>query len=245
MEYGKIDEYNYGEFIEYLKSLGDEKYKKFNSGIVKDTDSEIIGIRLPELRKIAKEILKGDYEGFLRSSGKAYYEEVMLRGLVTAQIKGSFEEVRKRVDDFVPWIDNWAVNDTFCSTFKIINKFHGEFFEHIGTYLSSENPWAVRVGLVLMMDYYLVDEYIDRVLERAGNIQSVEYYVQMGKAWLVATAAAKYRDKAIEFIKTAEFDDKTFYMTVQKCVDSYRVSEEDKELLKRLREERRLLMRNA
>ena len=239
MDYSKIDEYNYCDIINHLKSIADEKYKNFHSGIVKDTGSEIIGVRLPELRKIAKEILKGDYEGFLHVSGKIYYEEVMLKGLVTAQVKGDFEDVKKRVDDFVPWIDNWAVNDTFCSTFKIIKKFHGEFFEHIETYLKSENPWAVRLGLILMMNYYLTDEYIDRVLQRAENIQSDEYYVQMGKAWLIATAAAKFRDKAIEFIKTAEFDDKTFNMTVQKCVDSFRVSKEDKDYLKSLRAERR------
>ena len=146
--------------------------------------------------------------------------------------------MKNRVDDFVPWIDNWAVNDTFCSTFKIIKNFYGEFFEHIETYLKSENPWAVRVGLVLMMNYYLTDEYIDRVLERAGNVRSDEYYVQMGKAWLIATAAAKFRDKTMNFIRTVELDDKTFNMTVQKCIDSYRISAEDKNYLKRLRKER-------
>ena len=240
MNYNKIDKYGYNDIINYLKSISDEKYKKFHSGIVKDTNSEILGVRLPELRKIAKEILKGDYEGFLENSGKTYYEEVMLRGLVTASVKGDFEDVKKRVDDFVPWIDNWAVNDTFCSTFKIIKNFYGEFFGHIETYLKSENPWAVRVGLVLMMNYYLTDEYIDRVLERAENIRSDEYYVQMGKAWLLATAAAKFRDKTMNFIRTAKFDDKTFNMTVQKCIDSYRISKEDKEELRRLKSAKRI-----
>ena len=87
MDYSKIDEYNYCEIIDYLKNIADEKYKIFNSGIVKDTESEILGVRLPELRKIAKDILKGDYEGFLHNSGKTYYEEVMLRGLIAAQVK--------------------------------------------------------------------------------------------------------------------------------------------------------------
>lgn len=237
MDFTKIDKYNYIDIINYLKSLADEKYKKFNSGIVKDTGSDIIGVRIPELRKIAKEIVKGDYEGFLENSGKVYYEEVMLRGLVTAQVKGQFEDVSRRVDEFVTWIDNWAVCDTFCSTFKIIRKFPCEFFEHIKTYLNSDNPWAVRVGLVLMMNYYLVDEYIDEVLKRVKSINSSEYYVQMGKAWLLATAAAKYRDKTIELIIN-EPDNVIFKMTVQKCVDSYRVADEDKKYLKEVRRRR-------
>ena len=86
-----------------------------------------------------------------------------------------------------------------------------------------------------MMDYYLTDEYIDRVLERADKVQSEEYYVQMGKAWLLATAFAKYRDKTLGLLENGEFDKRTFNMTVQKCVDSYRVSKEDKEYLKTLR----------
>lgn len=235
MDFRTINKDNYSEFLSYLKSFGDEKYRSFHSSLVKDTDSDIIGVRIPVLRSVAKDILKGDFIGFLENSGREYYEEIMLRGLVTAQIKGSFEETFTRVDGFIDYIDNWAVCDTFCSTLKCIKKFPEEFFGHINTYLKSENLWAKRVGLVLMMNYYLTDEYIDRVLERVDKVQSSEYYVQMGKAWLLATAFAKYRDKTLDFLKSGEFDNKTFNMTVQKCVDSYRVSKEDKEYLKTLR----------
>lgn len=235
MDFRTINKDNYSEFLSYLKSLGDEKYRNFHGSLVKDTDSYIIGVRIPVLRSVAKDILKGDVESFLASSGREYYEEIMLRGLVTAQIKGSYKEIADRVDGFIDYIDNWAVCDTFCSTLKCIKKFPEEFFGHINTYLKSENLWAKRVGLVLMMNYYLTDEYIDRVLERVDKIQSSEYYVQMGKAWLLATAFAKYRDKTLDFLKSGEFDNKTFNMTVQKCVDSYRVSKEDKEYLKTLR----------
>ena len=235
MDYKTINKENYSEFLDFLKSFGDEKYRSFNSSIVKNTQSEIIGVRIPQLRLIAKSILKGDYEGFLENSGRTYYEEVMLRGLVIAQLKGTFEEAARRADGFIEYIDNWAVSDTFCSTFKIVKKYPEEFFGHIGTYLKSENPWSVRVGLVLMMNYYLTDEYIDRVLGRADKVCSDEYYVQMGKAWLLATAFAKHRDKTLELLENGEFDNRTFNMTVQKCVDSYRVSQEDKEYLKTLR----------
>lgn len=235
MDFSNISSSNYGQFIEYLKEFADEKYKKFNSGLVPNLKCEMIGIRVPILRKIAKEIIKGDCNGFLQSSGREYYEEIMLRGIVTAQLKGSFEELAVRADDFICYIDNWAVCDTFCSTFKNVRKYPSEFFEHIKGYLNSVNPWSMRVALVMMMMYYLDDEYIDRVLECSVNVKSEEYYVQMANAWLIATAYAKFRDKAHSLIASGKLDNTTLNMTVQKCCDSYRISKEDKALLKAMR----------
>lgn len=235
MDFTVINKSNYNELIEYLKAFSDEKYREFHSRLVPNSQSEFLGIRLPVMRKISKEILKGDYEGFLTVSGTKYYEEIMLRGLVTAQIKGDFEATVKRVDEFLPYVDNWAVCDTFCNTLKGIKKFLPQFFEHIKEYMQSENPWVLRVGFVLMMTYYLSDEYIDIVLDYCEKTESEHYYVQMAKAWLMATAYAKYPEKTKHFLLIAEIDDKTFNMTIQKCIDSYRVSKEDKEFLRTLR----------
>ena len=163
MNLKSISKDNYGEFILYLKSLADEKYKKFHSGLVKTSACEIIGIRLPELRRIAKEILKGNAGLFLEICGTEYLEEAMLRSLITAQLKGSFDEVCTRVDKLIPYIDNWAVCDTFCTSFKQIKKFEREFFDHISVYLNYDDPWTQRIAFVLMLDYYVKDEYIDRV----------------------------------------------------------------------------------
>lgn len=235
MDFYNIELSNYSQFIEYLKSFADEKYRDFNSKLVPNLKCEMIGIRIPQLRKIAKEILKGDFNGFLRCGTTQYYEEIMLRGLVSAQIKGSYEEIAERADDFIHYIDNWAVCDTFCSTFKNIKKYPVEFFEHINEYLDSANPWAMRAALVLMMMYYLDGEHIDIVLERCANVKSDEYYVQMANAWLIATAYSKFRDKAHSLIVSGGLDNTTLNMTIQKCCDSYRVSKEDKELLRGLR----------
>lgn len=235
MNFLSINKNNYNEFIEYLKSISDEKYREFHSKLVPNTNLKFIGVRLPIMRKIAKEILKGDYLEFLEVCKSTYYEEVMLRGLVTAQIKGDFEDTAKRVDEFLPYVDNWAVCDTFCNTLKGIKKFLPQFFEHIKGYMQSDNPWTLRVGFVLMMTYYISDEYIDTALDFCERVKSEHYYVQMGKAWLMATAYAKHPDKTKQFLLLAEIDDKTFNMTIQKCMDSFRISKEDKIFLKTLK----------
>lgn len=236
MDFMNITKDNYGEFIEYLRDLSDEKYRQFHSGLVKDSRLVILGVRMPVMRDIAKKLLKGDFEGYMQNSGKEYYEEVMVRGIITASLKcGSFEEYRDRVAQFLPYIDNWGVCDCFCSSFKSIRKYMPEFFLYIHECLQSGEKWTQRVGLVLMLDYYLCDEYIDNVLVYCTEITSEDYYVQMAQAWLLATAYAKYPDKTKETISSGVLSGTVLRMTVQKCVDSYRVSEEDKEQLKAMR----------
>jgi len=235
MNLKSISKDNYGEFILYLKSLADEKYKKFHSGLVKTSACEIIGIRLPELRRIAKEILKGNAGLFLEICGTEYLEEAMLRSLITAQLKGSFDEVCTRVDKLIPYIDNWAVCDTFCTSFKQIKKFEREFFDHISVYLNSDDPWTQRIAFVLMLDYYVKDEYIDRVQNSVLSNNSEEYYVQMAKAWLLSIVCISYPERVFNILENGLLDKKTHNMTIQKCVDSFRISESDKNVLKLLR----------
>ncbi len=235
MDLQNINKDNYSEFVLYLQSLADEKYKKFHSGLVKTSACEIIGIRLPELRKIAKEILKRNAEMFLEICGNDYLEEAMLRSIVTARLKGSFDEVCARVDAFIPYIDNWAVCDTFCTSFKQIKKFEREFFEHMNVYLNSENQWAQRTAFVLMLCYYVSDNYIDRVESFVLSNNSGEYYVQMAKAWLLSVVCIRYPERVIDVLEKGLLDKKTHNMTIQKCVDSFRISESDKNILKSLR----------
>ena len=238
MDFTKINEDNYGEFLIYLKTLADDKYREFHSSIVNNSHLEILGIRSPMLKSIAKEILKGDYEGYLRYSGNKYYEEVMIRGFVTAQIKvTSYEEAKRLTESFLPYIDNWAVCDGYCSTFKRIKKFMPEYFEYIGELIIRDNVWHKRVALVLMLNNYLIDEYIDIVLQRCIDIYSEGYYVQMAQAWLLATAFIDYPDKVTKILKSDGLSFTVKRMTIQKCIDSFRVPGEKKEYLKQIRAE--------
>ncbi len=237
MDFTQITKENYTEFLKYLETLSDSKYRSFHSKIVKNSSLEIFGIRTPTLKEIAKQILKGDYEGYLKNSGQKYYEEVMIRGYVTAQIKTtSFEQSKELMISFLPYIDNWAVCDGYCSMFKRIKKHMPQYFDYIGELVTDKNVWNQRVALVLMLNYYLTDEYIDIVLERCKAIKSEEYYVQMAQAWLMATAYIEYSSMVKELLQSDRVSETVKRMAIQKCIDSYRIEDEEKDYLRKLRE---------
>ncbi|MBR6542879.1 MAG: DNA alkylation repair protein [Anaerotignum sp.] len=229
-------EETYADFRQELFSYGEEKYREFNASLLCSA-LPVIGIRMPLLRKTAKKIAKEDGIGFLSVCGRDTHEERMLYGLVAAELPISFEEFLPYCDVFTEeLVENWAHCDTFCASVKkIVKGNEAEFFQHIETYLQSENPWAVRVGLVMMLWHYLKEEYLAEVLVRTDAICSEHYYVRMGQAWLLATAWAKDRERMMGYVKQHHLDDWTFHKFIQKCCESYRISEEDKDYLRSLK----------
>lgn len=228
---------DYQNLVKFLKSEADPKYRDFHASLVPDVSEDfILGIKMPKLREFGKEIAKGNLRSYLKVAGNTLYEERMLKGIVTGLVKTKqFDEFVGLCDDFVKEVNNWAVCDCFCSGLKQTKKFKPEFFEYIEKYLNSENVWEVRVALVIMLNYYLDDEYIDRVLERCDSVKSDFYYVKMAQAWLVATALAQCESKTMAYIKSNSLDDDTFNKMIQKCVESRRISDENKEYLKSLK----------
>ena len=223
----------YGEFREELFSQAEEEYRKFNEKLL-CSRLPVIGLRVPFLRKTAKKIAKEDGVGFLQVCGKDTYEERLLYGLVAAALPVSYEEFLPYCDFYTEHlVENWAHCDIFCSSVKkIIKGQESAFFQHIEIYLQSENPWAVRVGLVLMLSCFLENEYLEEVLMRTDGVHSEHYYVRMGQAWLLATAWAKDRDLMLHYIENHHLDDWTRNKFIQKCCESYRVSSEDKMFLR-------------
>lgn len=228
---------DYNEFVGFLESRADEQYRQFHSSLVPDAeDGYILGVRMPVLRQMGKDISKGDCKSFLAVSSNTHYEERMVRGIVTGLIKTKcFDEFKALCDEFVCQIDSWAICDCFCAGLKEQKKYREEFFEHISTYLDSPNKWEKRAGLVIMLDYYLDDEHIDEVLMRCDSIESNEYYVCMAQAWLVATALAKCKEKTMKYMHCNSLNDFTFNKAVQKCVESRRIDADTKDYLKTLK----------
>lgn len=224
---------DYKEFQEFLMTKRDFKYQEFHSNLL--NGKEILGIRIPELKKIAKEIVKGNYMEFLSCNSHLSYEERTIHGLILGYLKIPFRELLKLIDEFIPYLDNWATNDVTCANLNIFKRNQEEGFKQIQKYLKSSNSWEIRFGLVLLLDFYVNDSYIDEVLKLSQTIKSEEYYVKMANAWLLSICYIKYSNKMIPFLKENQLDDWTYNKTISKICDSLRVSKEEKEQLKKFK----------
>ena len=226
----------YETFRQELFSQAEEEYRKFNEKLLCSA-LPVIGLRVPFLRKTAVKIAKENGAGFLQVCGEDTYEERLLYGLVAAALPVSYEDFLPYCDHYTEHLaENWAHCDLFSSSVKkIIKGNESRFFEHIGRYLYSENPWVVRMGLVLMLSNYLTKEYMEEVLKRTDSVSSEHYYIRMAQAWLLATAWVKDRERMISYIEESSLDDWTWNKFIQKCCESYRVSAEDKAFLRSLK----------
>lgn len=217
-----------------LFELQDKKYKEFHSGLCPNNDN-IIGVRIPELRKLAKEISKDDWRKFLGENKNEYYEETMLEGFVIGYAKMEIEERFKLLTAFIPKIDNWAVCDCSCSTFKFIQKNRKEMWEFIKTYLNSSKEFELRFAIIIILDYYLTDEYIDEVFKIFDMVKKEDYYVKMAVAWTLQVAYVRYKERTIKYLENNKLDDFTYNKAIQKMIESYRISKEEKERLRKMK----------
>ena len=220
------------EIREELFAKQDLKYKEFHSSLCPNLD-KIIGVRVPELRKMAKEIATTNHSEFLKNAQDEYYEELLLQGLVIGYAKISIQETFKYLKKFVPKINSWAVCDTTCSNLKITKKHMEEMWNFLETYINSENEYEIRFALVMYLNYYLTEEYIDRILEKINKITNKQYYVQMAIAWLISFAYIKQKEKTKKYLLKNNLDEFTLKKSIQKIRESYRVSDKEKEQLKK------------
>lgn len=210
-----------------LFKFQDEKYREFQLSLVPGINPEcMIGVRLPELRKLAKKAAVED-SVILETY---YYEERMIAGMIIGYKKCDLENRLDMLKKFVPIIDNWAVCDCCCSTFKFTLKHLDEMWQFIIQYLD-KTEFEVRFAIIMMMDYFLNDDYIDRVLKIISSLDRKEYYINMGAAWALATAYVGYSEKVLKLIKEGLLSDEIHNKAIKKMRESRRVSKEDKEML--------------
>jgi 3-methyladenine DNA glycosylase AlkD len=222
---------------EQLFNLADEKYRQFQSGLCPNAE-RIIGVRLPALRKIAKEIVKGDWREYLEKADNQYFEEIMLMGMVIGYVKADTEEILKYVEKFVPQIDNWSVCDSFCTGLKFTKTNKSRVWNFLQPYLFSEEEYKIRFGVVMLLDYYIEDDYIDRILDIFNKIRHEGYYVKMAVAWAVSMCFVKYEIKTMYFLEKNELDDFTYNKSIQKIIESLQVDQETKAILKNMKRKR-------
>lgn len=219
---------------EKIFELADEKYKEFHSGLCPNTNN-IVGVRVPVLRNYAKELAKGDFRDYLTNAKDEYYEEVMLQGMVIGLAKMELEERLDYIKRFVPKIDNWAICDVFCAGLKFVNKNKEEVWKFLGQYLKSNKEFEIRFGVVMLLDFYITEDYIDRVIKILNEIKHEGYYVKMAVAWAISVCYIKFPSETMKLLQENELDDFTYNKALQKIIESYRVSEEDKEMIRAMK----------
>lgn len=222
------------EVQEQLFALQDLKYRDFHSKLMPNISKEnVIGIRVPVLRKFAKNFAKDpQLQDFLQELPHQYYEENNLHMLLITQIK-DYETCLREVNRFLPYIDNWATCD--FSEPACFTKHKAELLPQIRQWIASEHTYTVRYGIGMLMRLYLDEDFEPQYLEWAAAVQSEEYYVNMMIAWYLATALAKQWEAAIPYLEKRVLSDWVHRKTIQKAVESYRITPEQKVYLKSLR----------
>ena len=217
-----------------LFELQDLKYRDFHSKLMPETDKEtVIGIRTPVLRKFAKEFAgTSEAEAFLRQLPHRYYEENNLHMMLITGIK-DYEKCMEEVQRFLPYIDNWATCDYPAP--KCFARHKDQVLEEAKRWISSGETYVIRYGIGVLMRLFLDEDFSPEYLEMAAAVQSQEYYVNMMIAWYFATALAKQWDATVPYIEQHKLSDWVHKKTIQKAVESYRITPEQKEYLKGFR----------
>lgn len=217
----------YSIFQKSLFTKKEEQFLAFNQKLI-FSSYEMIGIRTPILKNIVKEIKKTDYISFLNVMQFQYYEEILLEGFLIAHIddKDVFLSYFKK---FLTHIDNWAVCDMGIASMKIFSYYQKEFFPFVKKLLKSKEEFIVRAGIVILMNYYLEEEWLDKIFSLLNSIITDQYYVQMAIAWLLSISYIKFKKKTLIYLKENSLDTFTHNKAIQKIRESTVVSKEEKE----------------
>ncbi len=219
---------------EKLFSMQDEQYRKFHSKLMPTVPfKKVIGVRTPLMRKFAKELSKTDKaKEFLSVLPHEYYEENNLHAFLICLVK-DFDEALKETERFVPYIDNWATCDMFVPA--VFRKNTDRLYPYILEWIASDLPYAVRYGIGLLLNLFLDGAFKTEHLEIVCNVKSEEYYVNMMRAWYFATALAKQYEAAVPYIENKRLDIWTHNKTIQKSIESYRITNVQKTYLRTLK----------
>lgn len=219
---------------EFLLENRNEKYRSFTLPLIPNIDEKtFIGVRLPIIKKYAKDLDQKSREEFLKSLPHKYHEENLLHASILSNIK-DYDEFLKYVDVFLPYITNWSVCDTICN--KHLNKYKDKLIKVIYQWLKSSEVYRVRYAVKCLMNYYLEDDFKEEHLLKVQEVKLDDYYVMMMIAWYLATGLAKNYDSFIKVIEEKRFNKVAHNKAIQKAIESYRVSDEHKAYLRKLKQ---------
>lgn len=217
-------------YLEKLLELADTKYRDFMASLIPGVDN-IIGVRSPQLRKLAKELSKDNWLEYFDNNQDKYYEETMLQGMTIGLLDEDIETVLSQAQRFIPKITNWALCDSFCSGLKITKKNKECVWEFVKSYVNSDKTYEIRFAVVMMLNYYVDVDYIQESLEIFESINNEDYYVKMAVAWAVSKYYVNLPEMVLPFLKNNKLDDFTHNKALQKIRESLIPSAEEKALM--------------
>lgn len=218
-----------------LLELSEEEYRKFSSSLLPDIDN-VLGVRLPKLRKLAREIYSsGRWQKYLVDFKPEYMEEVMLQGMLIGLIKDKPEVILEYVKKFVPKINNWSVCDCFCNGLKFTQNNQPLVWNFLKPYLESEKEYEIRFAAVMLLSFFVDEKYLSAVLTELDKLKTEDYYAQMAIAWAVSICFIKYPEETYKYLLRSQLSKWIFNKSIQKCIESYKVSPEMKAKLRLLK----------
>lgn len=217
-----------------LISLSEEPYARFPASLTPGATG-ILGVRLPHLRKIAKRLARSNWRDYLDATGKHHFEEHMLHGMLIGAISADIETVLSYTAAFIPLIDNWSVCDSFCASLTCARRHRQRVWDFLQPCLASGREYELRFGIVMLLDHYLDDEYISRVLHTLEGVRHEAYYVRMGVAWALSMAFVRYPELTLPLLQNGNLDKTTHNKTIQKIVESLRVPDDTKHFIRTLK----------
>lgn len=220
--------------IKELYKMQDKKYRDMQVKIIPNIDSNsIIGVRTPELRSFAKKLIKEDnYKEFLEELPHKYFEENQLHSFIISEIK-DYDICISYINKFLPYVNNWATCDQLSP--KIFKKNKEKLIKEIKVWIKSKEVYTIRFGIGMLMSYFLDEDFNESYLETISKIKSKEYYINMMIAWYYATALAKQYDSTIKYLENNKLDIWVHNKTIQKAIESYRITDNQKEYLRSLK----------
>ncbi len=214
--------------------LSDEKYRKFASSLIPNCNN-LMGVRIPQIRKIAKQIAKDNPIDFLDDFEDSCFEETMLRGLVIANLNDDIDFVLEQVALFIPKITNWSLCDSFCSELKIVRKYKERVWNFLKRYYQSDECYEIRFAVVILLFHYMEEQYINDILFICDIIKHEDYYAKMAVAWCISICFVKFPKKTMLYLQNNNLDNDTYNKALQKIRESLRVDKATKEIIKSMR----------
>ena len=219
----------------FLQNNSEKEYQKFSSSLLPNIDN-ILGVRLPTLRKFAKKIaISNYYQDFLNIQHPKSMEETMLQGMVIGLIKEAPEKTLIKIKDFIHKINCWSICDSFCSGLKFTNNNKELVWNFLEPYFHSQKEYEIRFAYVMALNYFIEPKYLSELFNKTNTIQTEDYYAKMAIAWFLSIAYTKEKEMTLKYLKTTKISNWIYNKAIQKCIESKQIIKSEKDFLKTLK----------